>query len=269
MYQTGILAAATVIALVCQATQTATADTHGQKVMAALAQQLNKSELDAAAVAQAKTVLEDGQEDPAAAITESLIAIYPEYAKAIDHADAEDLAAAVDTLTPLTKSPNKFLAADASFYLARTLMNGESYEQALPLLDSLTHDLAPSTAHQGTAQYFIGVAQAGLLDNPNAIKSFMAFLQFNPTAAERLRDSAWRKVQELQTIEQGKLSDVHQRMGFSRRRLELTETDSATQLQQKKIVRRSLLVRRKSNKHKTNPVSQRARVKDPVATPTV
>ena len=37
-------------------------------------------------------------------------------------------------------------------------------------------------------------------------------------------------------IEKGKLSDVRQRMDFSRRRLELTETDADTQDQQQQIV---------------------------------
>ena len=49
--------------------------------------------------------------------------------------------------------------------------------------------------------------------------------------------SAWRQVQQLQSIKAGQLDDVYQRMDYSRRRLQLLETDEATQDQQNKIVK--------------------------------
>ena len=165
-----------------------------------------------------------------------MIAIYPEFGQAIDDADFEDLDVAVAALTPLTTNEDRFLAADASFYLARTLMNGEKFEEAVPLLEALTGELGEQSAQQGVAQYYTGVAEAGLLENKSAIKSFITFLQLNPEAPERLRDNAVTQVRELQTIEQGKLTDIRQRMDFSRRRLDLTNTDEGTQGQQQEIV---------------------------------
>ena len=136
----------------------------------------------------------------------------------------------------MTESENSFLAADASFTLARMLMNNEQFEKAMPLLQKLGGDMGDFTAHRGAAQYYVGVAQAGLLDNQAAIESFMRFLQFNQDAPERLIVSAWRQVQELQSIKQGQLTDVYQRMDYSRRRLDLQETGEKTQQEQDKIV---------------------------------
>jgi len=175
-------------------------------------------------------------ESPVDAITEGLIAIYPEYGTAIDSSEDDDTNAAVKLLTPLTKSDDKFLAADASFFMARMLMNDEQFESALPLLDSLKKEYEGHTLHAGTSDYFLGVAHAGMLDNKKAIKSFIEFLDSNPEAPERMQVSAWRQVQRLQTIEEGKLDDVHQRMEYSRRRLGLQKTNDPTQVEQDKIV---------------------------------
>ena len=221
------------LAMICQ---TVHADNNAAEVLDAFTKSIQGRKLTADSQSKVESILADNQDSPGTAITESLIVIYPEFGQAIDDADFEDLATGVASLTPLTTHKDSFLAADASFYLARTLMNGENFEDAVPLLDSLTGELGKHSAQRGVAQYYTGVAQAGLLDNQNAIKAFITFLQKNPDAPERLRDNAVTQIQELQTIEKGKLSDVRQRMDFSRRRLELTETDEDTQTQQQEIV---------------------------------
>lgn len=212
-------------------------DSHTEKVIASFLKHV--ASLDTIAEKQkseiSKTITDAGPDDPDA-VTEGLIQLYPKYSQAVESSDTESVEAAVELLSPLADSDDKFLAADASFYLARTLMNDERFEDAMPRLKQLVGDLSQFTAHQGSTQYFIGVAQAGLLQNDDAIQSFMQFLQFNPEAPERLRVSAWRQVQQLQSIQEGKLDDVHQRMDFSRRRLELIETDKVTQTEQDKIV---------------------------------
>jgi tetratricopeptide (TPR) repeat protein len=181
----------------------------------------------------AERVDESGED----AVTEALMLMYPAYAKAVESADAADVEASLALLQPLTESPDKYLSADSSFYLARSLMNEERYEQSLPLLKRIKTELDEYTLHGPSAQYFIGVAQAGMLENKDAIASFMEFLEFNPMAPERLRVSAWRQIQQLQAIQDGKIEDIHQRMDFSRRRLEIADTGDSTQTEQDKIVK--------------------------------
>ena len=187
-------------------------------------------------LAAVKKTIQQYDDSVTDAVTEGLIEIYPEYAAAVESSDANDVVEAVKLLTPLTQSDDKFLAADATFFLARTLMNGEQYEQAIIQLEALSEDLGEFSAHRGPSLYFTGLAQTGLLRNDDALKSFSRFLIESPDSPERMRVSAWRQLQELQAVEEGKLTDIYQRMDYSRRRLELEKTDQSTQKQQDKIV---------------------------------
>lgn len=213
------------------------ADDHGASVLKSFQQQVTKNaKLTNGTKSAVKEKLQELSDDPAYAITEGLVVMYPKYAAAIESSDDNRVKDAIEQLTPMSESEDQFLAADASFALARMLMNNERFEDALPLLENLGGELGDFTAHRGAAQYYIGVAQAGLLDNQAAIESFMRFLQFNRDAPERLTVSAWRQVQDLQSIKKGQLTDVYQRMDYSRRRLELQETGDKTQEEQDKIV---------------------------------
>jgi tetratricopeptide (TPR) repeat protein len=194
--------------------------------------------LDAAQVASLEQEL--ASSDAAAveaAVTSALCRLYPNYEAAVRASDDDDLQQARQLLGGLTGSEDRFLAADASFYLARTLMNHERFEEAKQLLDALNGPLIDYSTHRTITQYYQGLAQAGLLQNDEAIKSFMEFLQFNADAPERLRVSAWRQVQEIQAIKKGEMDDIYQRMDFSRRRLEITEPGERTQEEQDNIVK--------------------------------
>lgn len=191
--------------------------------------QLNQSDKQ-----QLKSTLEDASSD---AITDLLIQIYPQYADAVDCSDDDRVAEGIQLLTPLASSTDKFLAADSSFYLARMLMNHQRFEEALPYLEGLATELVNYSAHQGEIQFFLGVAHAGLLQRDEAMRSFREFLEFYPQAPERLRVTAWRQIQELQALEEGKLQDVQRHMEFSRRRLDQRDTGEQTQEKQQKIVK--------------------------------
>lgn len=234
-----ILPGLTSFALTCTLlwSASAIASNNGDVVKSFLKHIDTLDQVDANQRETAKQTVKELIDEPVDAMTEGLLAVYPNYLSAVESSDNEDVAQAVKLLTPLADSQDKFLAADASFYLARTLMNNEQFEAALPRLQTLTRELADFTVHQGTAQYFTGVALAGMLKNDEAIESFMQFLQFNPDAPERLRVNAWRQVQQLQSIQEGKLSDVHHHMDFSRRQLALTETGDKTQQEQDEIVK--------------------------------
>ena len=214
------------------------ADADDQGVLQALADHMEQlDDVKAGARSAADQMLADESLDPIDRLTGALGRLYPAYADAISVSDQGTVQEAVDQLTPLVDQGDQFLAADASFYLARTLMNDERFESSLPLLERLTDELSGVSLHGDVANYYIGIAQAGLLKNKEAAKSLTGFLEDYPNAPERLRVSAWRKMQELEAIEAGKLDDVYQRMDFSRRRLEHIETDEATQEQQDKIVK--------------------------------
>ncbi len=169
-------------------------------------------------------------------ISSALLQMYPDYEDALIIAE-EGAAKALESLNPLIEGEDKYLAADAAFFLARVMMSEDQHEDAIPVLDQVIEgDLSEFSLNSGNALYFSAVAKANLLMNKEAKESFQEFIQENPAAPERLRVSAWRQLEMLSAIEDGSLSDVFQRMDFSRRQLDLENTGENTQEQQDKIV---------------------------------
>ena len=177
------------------------------------------------------------ESNPSEAITAALKVMYPDYSAGIAASDDDDIQLAIQKLSPFVTSEDKYLAADASFYLARTLMNHERFEEAMPLLTSLQSNLAENSTQTAVVQYYIGQSLAGMLENEKAMAALIEFLQTNPDAPERLRVSAWRQVQELQNINPGKMEDVYHRMDYSRRRLKIVESGDKTQEEQNNVVK--------------------------------
>ncbi len=194
--------------------------------------------VDADKLEQVNRIVAEWRSDsPADALTESMIAIYDGYAAAIEASDGTESSDAASLLAPFADSPDSYLAADATFYLARTLMNHEKFEDALPLLEKVLGPLSDYTVHVGPARFYQGVAWAGLLQYDKAVASLKDFLQSYPDAPERLRVAAWRQVQQLQSIQEGQMEDIYQRMDYSRRRLAQVKSGEQTQEQQDRIVR--------------------------------
>ena len=211
---------------------------------------------------QAKRAVNDHADSAVEALTEGLIALYPDYANAVAASDDDRLEDAVRQLTPLTQSDDVYLAADATFFLARTYMNHERYEDAIDHLENLTSSAGNVSVHQGPAQYFLGLAQSGLLKKQEAFDSYVKFLKENPHAPERMRVSAWRQAEKLAEIKEGELPDVHQRMNYSRRRLEQQKTDPDTQQEQDKIVKMLNELIKKAEKEEASSSSSSSKNKD-------
>ena len=208
-------------------------------------------------------VMASSKDSVDSAITEGLMRLYPDYRAAVQASDADDLSASLTKLSGLTSSDDKFLAADASFYLARALMNNERFEEALPLLKELNASLADFSAHAASNQYYLGLAHAGMLENDEAVRCLMEFLQFNPDAPERLRVSAWRQIQQMQSIDQGQMDDVYQRMDYSRRRLEIVESGDRTQVEQNNVVKMLAKLIKEQEKKECSNCSGKSKCQSP------
>jgi hypothetical protein len=171
-----------------------------------------------------------------AAITESLRLIYPEFKEALAALGDDNLGAAIVGLEKLRRSSDPYLAAAATFYLARAQLLDERFEDAVPLLADLDGKWADKTANGGEVLFLRGVAEVALLKHQEAARSLAQFLSEYPDAPERMRVGAFRQLEQLRQFQEGTLSDVHLRMDYSRRRLVLEETGAETRQQQDKIV---------------------------------
>lgn len=180
--------------------------------------------------------LRESPEDRAAAITESLRLLHPEFKDALAALGEDNLGAAIVNLSKLRESADPYLAAAASFYLARANMLDERFEDALPLLSDLQGKWADKTASGSEVLFLRGVAEVALLRHAEATATLQRFLTEYPDAPERMRVGAFRQLEQLKLFEEGTLSDVHLRMDFSRRKLTLEDTGSETRQQQDKII---------------------------------
>ncbi len=171
------------------------------------------------------------------AITEGLARLYPNYAQVLEViASGDDLVKATSLLDPFTKSEDRYLAADATYYLARANAYTQQYEQALPSLDQLLEKHSDHMLQEGSVMYLKGITEAGLLKRDEAKKSFQKFLTDYPESSERMKVNAWRQLQLLQMVEDGTIGDAFQRMEYSRRRLALENSNEETQKHQGEIV---------------------------------
>lgn len=185
-----------------------------------------------------KTVqaMRDYEFDRPLAITEGLCELYPEYAKALELMGEEDLGPAIASLGKLSKSEDAFLASESVFYLARAYMLDERYEESLPLLQQVGSKWRDQTVQAGNALFLEGMANSRLLKRTEAIGALERYIKENPSASERTRVIAWRQLEQLKSLKEGTLSDVYDRMDFSRRHLKLAKTGDDTQHQQDQIV---------------------------------
>ena len=170
------------------------------------------------------------------ALIESLNVIYPEFKQAQIQLAGPQAPQAMTTLTALAGSDDPYLAAHARFFAARTLAMDERYERALPMLEKLTADELAHTQESGEAMFLKGVAQVELLQRENALQTLKDFAKNYPFESERMVIGALHMIDELSYLQEGTLSDVTDRMDYSRRRLALTESGSRTQDEQENIV---------------------------------
>lgn len=198
-----------------------------------------RTDLAAEKKAEAVKVVEELKTDAdgrAIAMAEAQRVLNDDFRKALVRLGEENLGAAAKTLAPLRDAADPYLAAEASYFLARCYILDERFEDALPILADLRGKWADKTVRGGESLFLTGVAEGQLLRRPEAMAAFEEFLKTQTDAPERMRVGAFRQLEMLKLIEEGTLSDVHLRMEFSRRRLSLEDSGRNTREQQDKIV---------------------------------
>ena len=188
-------------------------------------------------VAELVAALRVDAEGKPVAITESLRELYPDFRDALTALGEDSLQPAVTAFGKLRDSTNPYLAADASYFLARAFLLDERYEDALPLLEDMGGKWSANSLRGGESLFLRGVAYGQLLRRKDALDALARFLKEFPEAPERMRVGAFRQFEALKAYEEGTLSDAHLRMEFSRRKLALEDTGKTTREEQDKIIK--------------------------------
>jgi len=199
----------------------------------------DRKELDAEAKTRVLEMVKSLRNDEQwkdAVITVALREIYPAYQTALTTLGEERFDEATTQFEELILSKDPYLAADAEFYLARTLVMLERYEDALPRLSALAAPKVDKSLHAAECALLHGLCAARLLDRDAAMKSLDRYLKAFPDAPERMRYAAWRQLTLLRTLEEGQLEDVFERMDYCARRLSQEHSSGRTREEQVKII---------------------------------
>ncbi len=187
-------------------------------------------------VLDAMRTARDNESEDAVILAEALRVLYPEFNQAQQETAEDDGRAGLRKLYKLARSKDRFLAAEAAYFMARTLYSQERHEEALPFLDRLRGDLQNHTLRHGDALYYLGAAQANSLQKEAAIENLSRFLEDYPDASDRLRFSAQATLDGIVGVNDGSMDDIADHMDFSHRRLSFEDSGEKTREVQDKVV---------------------------------
>ena len=163
-------------------------------------------------------------------------ALYPELGEAAAKASEGDGHKGLQQLYKLTRSKDRFFAAEANYVLGRTLFSQQRYEECLPYLESLSGEFVDHTIRDGDILYYQGVAKANSLEKEAGIALLAQFLEDYPDASDRLRLSAQATLDGITGVLDGSVEDIAEHMDYSHRRLGFEDSGEQTQGVQKEIV---------------------------------
>lgn len=209
-----------------------------QQVFDSFLASLKESPAEPAAVERAQRAATSTWSDSrgqAEAITAGLREIDPEFDAALIALGQQRMAEASGKFSQLARRSDPFLAAEATYFLARLHVMRQDYEQAAPLLAELRGKRAAHSLRGGEALYLLGMAHAQMLHPQEAGKALQEFLERYPEAPRRWRFTAQAKLAAL-ARQSGALGNVRDKMNYSSRRLALHDPGEQTVKQQQEIV---------------------------------
>lgn len=231
-----LLAAVGALALVATAPAPATAEQPSEAARAFL-DDFSKAYATRDGIAeQVKTAaLEELRAQPTAEMAgRTLRRFFPELDAAIMEADSGK---SVQALIGLTETGDPFLSAEAHYAIGRRLFADLKHEQALPLFEKVANELALHSLRAGESTYYLGVCQEEMLLKKEARGTYETLVAFfGDDVSRRLKDDAITRLARLQQDVDGSLGDVANHMGYSERKLALTDSGERTIEVQEHIV---------------------------------
>ncbi|MEE8170279.1 MAG: hypothetical protein V3T70_07005 [Phycisphaerae bacterium] len=173
-------------------------------------------------------------------LDEALAVLSPEFRRGLDAASEQNFEAALARLSPLAEADDDpYVAVNAAFFAAQALLEEDRVRDTLGLLGAVMERHAPFTrytTHAAELTFLLAYVQVHMLQYDAAAATLDDFLDHYPDAPERFRVTARQMQLELRRRDPGGLGDVQDLMNFSRRELELRQTDDAVVQRQVEII---------------------------------
>lgn len=171
-------------------------------------------------------------------IPDGLALVFPEFRKATESFDGGDFEAAQRAFAPLAKHADEFLAASATYFLVRSMVERGFLEEAETALAEVDADSAVLTRTPYAAHllFLKGYAQATNLRNEAAEATLKSMLRLYPHAPEAITIGARQLLVELERREVESLDEVSHMMDYAARRIVVRDTGARVRETQDRAV---------------------------------
>lgn len=194
---------------------------------------------------EVRTILKSLKEDYAGEdadgfVPDSLGLLYPKFQSALDAFDDDLYRVAADLLKPLAAHEDRYLAANAGYFYARTLVERGLLEEAEAFLNPLVtpaSDLAKYTPYAGHYWFVKGFCQFSNLRFKAATESLQAISKSFADAPEPVRVGAEQLLLEIERREVGTLDEVSSLMGYAAGRLRAADSAERVRRRQDEAVK--------------------------------
>ncbi len=173
----------------------------------------------------------------AAFVPDALAALYPEFGQALAAFDDDRYADVLKLTAPLLKESDPFLAANAGYLYARTLVQRGMFEEGEEYLAQAVQECpAEHTPYAPHLELMLGLCQAADLKFAAAVRGLQAARQAYPDAPEAVRAATYQLLLELQRRSGSKLDQVGELMNYAADRLGAADATTRVQERQQQAV---------------------------------
>ena len=174
---------------------------------------------------------------PESFVTDALAVLYPEFARALSAFDSDDLADAERGFAALRTATDPYLAANARYFHARSLVGLGHYDGAAEAIASpALEDMDRYSAYGPHARFLLAASRARLLEYDEAQPLLSELIVGGGRRPEAVRVAARQLQLELERRESGTLGEVATIMDFVADHLKVADARQRVQDRQQEIL---------------------------------
>lgn len=178
----------------------------------------------------------ESSKDYSELIMNTLVFLNKDYASGLFAFSTEKMSTAEKYFDKIEPQNNLYLKAYQLYYLARVKIILENYETAEEILNDFLKDNLNYTTHQADAFFLLAVCYYYQFKRVKSKAILETFEKRFPNAPERMLVGAYQLLNKIEMFEEGSLSDVEERMEYSKRKLKMNDTEKPAIDNQEKVI---------------------------------